>query len=111
MFMFFFFFLQINHRLNKVIALIRGAAVGNGPSLSLRFRFLIPMILRNVHSALGAKPLCELFVELRKCVFPPNKELLGVFIAYLSLRYIKPKCEINKAWTEEDLGMLFTSNF
>lgn len=94
----------MNQQLNVVVSLIRGAAVGNKPSLSLRFRFLLPMILRNTHSPIGARPLCDLFIELRKCVFPPHREQLGIFIAFLTLRYIKPKCEIDKAWTEEDLG-------
>lgn len=87
------------------MSLIRGAATGNGPSLSLRFRFLLPSILRNLQSPLAAKPLCDLFIELRKCVFPASRELLGVFIAHLTLRYAKPACEIDKAWAEEDLGV------
>lgn len=86
-----------------VISLIRGAAAGNGSSLSLRFRFLLPLILRNMKSPLAAEPLCALFMELRKCVFAPNKDLLGIFITYLTLRYVRPNCEINKAWMEEDL--------
>lgn len=64
------------------------------------------MILRNTQSALAAQSLCDLFVELRRCVFSSSREQLGVFIAFLTLRYVKPKCEINKAWTEEDLGQL-----
>lgn len=56
---------------------------------------------------MAAKPLCDLFVELRKCVFPASKDLLGIFIAHLTLRYVKPACEIEKAWTEEDLGAYF----
>lgn len=96
----------MNEQLNVVISLIRGAATGNGASLSLRFRFLLPMILRNMQSPLAAEPLRDLFIELRNCVDWKGKHLLGTLTAHLTLRYEQPKCELDNAWTEEELGTL-----
>ena len=100
---------QMHEQVNLVTALIRGAAVGNGPSLSLRFRTLLPVILRNTQSLLAAKPLCNLFIDLRKCVDWKHNDLLGLFIGHLTLRYEQPKCELDKAWTEEDIGRDFNT--
>jgi len=59
-----------------------------------------------MQSPLAAKSLHDLFIDLRKCVDWKNKELLGLFIAHLTLRYEHPQCQLDEAWTEEDIGLL-----
>lgn len=45
--------------------------------LSLYFRELLPVILRNLQSPLAAPYLSKLFISLRKCVFGTEQNAFG----------------------------------
>ena len=63
-------------------------------------------ILRALQSPLAAPALSKLYLELCNCAFSKTAVdiVLADLIAHTTLRLQKPKCDLDPAWEEEDLG-------
>ncbi|XP_044271833.1 eIF-2-alpha kinase activator GCN1 [Tribolium madens] len=84
--------------------MIRAAAKGNPLQLSLYFKDLLPYILSGLQSPLAAPYLSKLFTDLRCTVFTHQLETLGELIAFVTLRLLKPQCDIDANWEAENLN-------
>ncbi|XP_049938173.1 eIF-2-alpha kinase activator GCN1 [Schistocerca serialis cubense] len=94
---------ELNSNLIRVVSMIRATMEGNQTELSLYFRDLIPMILRNFPSPLAAPYLTKLFLDIRKCVFSGDLNHLGQLVGHVVLRLQSPQCDLDPAWEEEAL--------
>lgn len=96
----------------KCVSIICAAAKGNPVEFSLCFKDLLPSILQDVQSPLAAPYLTKLYIDLRKTVFHHDLNSLGELIAHVTLRLLKPQCDLDSAWEEEDLtkAMIRTVN-
>lgn len=103
---------QLNDTISKCTSLIEAVQKGNPLHLSFSFKNLLPILLQNLHSPLAAPYLTKLFVDLHHTVFSNDLLILGESIAYVTLRLLKPQCDIESAWEEEDLtkAMIRTMN-
>lgn len=84
--------------------MIRAAAKGNPLQLSLYFKDLLPYILAGLQSPLAAPYLSKLFTDLRSTVFTKQMETLGELIAFVTLRLLKPQCDLDVNWEAENLN-------
>ncbi|XP_066998088.2 stalled ribosome sensor GCN1 [Anabrus simplex] len=94
---------QLNKNITCAVSMINAVATGNGAKLSHYFKDLVPLILRGFNSPLAAPHLTSLFIELRRCVFENHLDRLGELIAHVTLRLLKPQCDLDPAWEEEEL--------
>lgn len=103
---FLFFFFQLKTKLKNAVSMLRGSIEGSPQYLSIRFRVIVPLIMKNLRSVLASNDLCDLFIKLRLCVFSASSknDVFGIFIAHLILRYQTPLCVLNKEWTAEDIS-------
>lgn len=85
------------------VSMIRAAAKGNPIQLSMYFKDLLPFILNDLQSPLAAPYLSKLFTDLRKTVFNQHLESLGELIAFVTLRVLKPQCDLDVNWEAENL--------
>lgn len=93
-------------RICEGVSMITAASRGASTELSVKFKDLIPCILRALQSPLAAPGLAKLYLELRNCAFTKTEVdvVLADLIAHTTLRLQKPKCSLNPAWEEEQLG-------
>lgn len=84
--------------------MIRAAAKGNPTKLSLYFKDLLPALLSCLQSPLAAPYLSKLFTDLRSTVFSNQNEKLGELIAFVTLRLLKPQCDLDINWEAENLN-------
>ncbi|KAK4875808.1 hypothetical protein RN001_012230 [Aquatica leii] len=94
---------ELNADITTCVSMIRSAVKGNPNELSLFFKDILPLILRNVHSPLAAPYVTKLYVDLHKIVFEKNCQSLGELVAHVTLRLLKPHCDLDSAWEQEDL--------
>ncbi|KAF5292015.1 hypothetical protein FQA39_LY14132 [Lamprigera yunnana] len=94
---------ELNTKIITCISLIRAASNGNSTELCLRFKDLLPLILQNVHSPLAAPHLTKLYVDLHKIVFDLHFQSLGQLVAHVTLRLLKPHCDLDPNWEQEEL--------
>ncbi|XP_057374386.1 stalled ribosome sensor GCN1-like [Daphnia carinata] len=80
------------------------SAIDNVPGvLSNQLTQLIPWMMRAMGSPVAAPLLQPLWIDLRKSVFEADMELLAKSIAHVSLRLVKPMCDLDPAWETESL--------
>ncbi|RZC38970.1 translational activator GCN1-like, partial [Asbolus verrucosus] len=94
----------LNTSIINCVSMVRAAAKGNPLQLSLYFKDLLPYILNGLQSPLAAPYLSKLFTDLRGTVFNHNLETLGELIAFVTLRLLKPQCDLDINWEAENLN-------
>lgn len=94
---------KMNAKVEKIVSAIRAVAKGNPQQLSYHYKDLIPVLLTYCKSPLAAPQLTDLFVSLRETVFEGRRLLLSDVIAHVTLRLLKPQCDLSSCWEEEDL--------
>ncbi|XP_046621828.1 eIF-2-alpha kinase activator GCN1 isoform X1 [Neodiprion virginianus] len=93
----------LNSKITEAVSMVNAAARGNGTELSLYFKDLLPSTLRNLGSPLAAPMLAELFIGLGNTVKIGNNATFPHLIAHVTLRQLKPQCDLNEAWEDEAL--------
>lgn len=83
--------------------MIRSAMKGNPFGLSFSLKHLLPAIIENFQSPLAAPYLTNLFIDLRKIVFPKDLNVFSELVAYVTIRLLQPQCDIDTNWEGEDL--------
>lgn len=89
--------------LTNTVSLIRASAKGHPVELSVFYRDLIPAVLGTLQSPLAAPLLTSLFVDLHETIFVNELKYIGNLIAHVSLRLLKPACDLDPLWEEENL--------
>lgn len=112
----------MNGEILTVFSMIKGIIAGNSLLVSQSLRYLLPSIISNLQSILAAPHLKYIFIDLAFCAFNSDEtkkikvlsknkngriKLSDSFIksiAYFTLRKLKPKCILDDAWLEENIG-------
>lgn len=94
---------ELHTTLINTISIIKASAKGNQDEICIYFRDLIPSVLQSLQSPLAAPLLTNLFIDLHKVVFTPTLHPLGDLISHVTLRLLKPACDLNPAWEEESV--------
>jgi HEAT repeat protein len=92
---------------STAIDLIQAMADSNPTAITIYINEVIFALINLFSSPLCAEKATKLFAELRKSIFNQNDSNLKRFgdsLAYLTLRQLKPFCEIDKEWTHENLS-------
>ncbi|KAI9565775.1 hypothetical protein GHT06_009568 [Daphnia sinensis] len=80
------------------------SAIDNVPAvLSNQLTQLIPWMMRAMGSPVAAPLLQPLWINLRKSVFEPDMDRLAKSVAHVTLRLVKPMCDLDSAWETESL--------
>ena len=79
---------------------------GAGLQVALKMQELVPSVVRALKSPLSASTLSELFVALRvpAFAFVPMSNVVIDRVTYTTLRLLKPKCPLDPAWEQQNLG-------
>ncbi|XP_050533442.1 eIF-2-alpha kinase activator GCN1 isoform X2 [Daktulosphaira vitifoliae] len=111
----------MNNEIISVVSMLNGIIIGNPLLVSQSLQYLLPGIISNLQSLIAAPLLKKVFIDLAFCAFNADEtkktknspkinngriKLSHSFIqsiAYLTLRKLKPKCQIDKNWLEEDI--------
>lgn len=114
----------MNEEILTLVSMMKGIIVGNSLLVSQSLRYLIPGIISNLQSIIAAPHLKKLFIDLAFCAFRAdetkktkvvskvNNNRIKLSdshinaIAHYTLRKLKPKCIIEDAWLEENIGKL-----
>ncbi|XP_031350613.1 eIF-2-alpha kinase activator GCN1-like [Photinus pyralis] len=94
---------ELNTVITNYVSMIRAASNGNPIEFSLYSKDLLPLILQNMHSPLSAPHLTKLYVDLHEVFFKKDLSGLGDLVAHVTLRLIKPHCDLDESWEQEDL--------
>ncbi|XP_008548705.1 eIF-2-alpha kinase activator GCN1 [Microplitis demolitor] len=92
-------------KITRVVSIVNGLSRGNPQELSLYFRELLPVLLKNLSSPLAAPTVSQLYLDLQKIVVlvSVKNAPLRDLVAHVTLRQQQPQCDLDPAWEEEEL--------
>ncbi|XP_030044919.1 eIF-2-alpha kinase activator GCN1, partial [Microcaecilia unicolor] len=95
--------LELDEKLKAVLALlnsvIKKAPLGLCQYIPVLIRSSMPLF----NSPLAAPQLRISFLSLADCVMPAWLKHLGTLVGHLTLRLLKPECELDESWCQEEL--------
>ncbi|KAG8146188.1 putative Translational activator GCN1-like protein [Naja naja] len=75
----------------------------NPPSLSQYIPALVGCFLPLLKSPLAAPRIKAPFLSLVSCVMPDHLKTFGTVASHVTLRMMKPECDLDESWCQEDL--------
>lgn len=94
---------KLNSEIIICVSMIKAGVGGNPTIFSMYFKDLLPVILNCLNSPLSAPSMCKLYLDLGECVFFGSKKLFGEILGNVTLRVLKPQCDLNPAWLKTTL--------
>lgn len=112
----------MNNEISILVSMMKGIIAGNPLLVSQSLRYLLPGIIFNLQSIIAAPLLKCVFIDLAFCAFNADEtkktkvvskvkngriKLSSSFIeaiAFYTLRKLKPKCILDDAWLQENIG-------
>ncbi|KAJ6659096.1 hypothetical protein lerEdw1_019399 [Lerista edwardsae] len=95
--------LQLDNELESMLGLLDAVLKRNPPGFSQYIPALIGSFLPLLKSPLAAPRIKAPFLSLSSCVMPARLKTFGVLVSHVTLRKIKPECELDESWCQEDL--------
>ncbi|XP_056628816.1 eIF-2-alpha kinase activator GCN1 isoform X1 [Triplophysa dalaica] len=81
------------------------ASVARRPSLIwIHLPEVVQVLLPLLQSPLAAPHVKEVFLNAGICLMPKELNSLAVLVGQVTLRQLKPECELDPAWAQEDLN-------
>uniref|UniRef100_A0A069DYI0 Putative translational activator gcn1 n=1 Tax=Panstrongylus megistus TaxID=65343 RepID=A0A069DYI0_9HEMI len=101
---------RAENKLIKAYHIIVSVCNGSSLQLALQFPSLIPLVVKGLNSPLCAGLLSKLYLYFRKPAFicVPVSNITVDRVANTTLRLLKPKCELDPAWEDQDIGKAMT---
>ena len=90
----------LNTSMEQSVSLLNTSLTAIGSVLSNHLTRLIPTLMRSMGSPVAAA-LYPLWINLRKCVFDSDEDILATGVAYVTQRLMKPQCDLDPAWETE----------
>lgn len=95
---------ELNTKIVACVSMIRSSAKGDPIIFSTYFKDLLPVLISNFNSPLAAPNVTKVYLELSECVFNGPQRLFGQLLGNVTLRVLKPQCDLDRAWEEEPLA-------
>uniref|UniRef100_A0A7N8Y6V6 GCN1 activator of EIF2AK4 n=1 Tax=Mastacembelus armatus TaxID=205130 RepID=A0A7N8Y6V6_9TELE len=64
---------------------------------------ILNVLMPLLQSPLAAPCIQQVFLDIGVCLMPKHLHCLAVLVGHVTLRLLKPECELDKAWGQEDL--------
>ncbi|XP_053558036.1 eIF-2-alpha kinase activator GCN1 [Bombina bombina] len=95
--------LELDADLENTLRLLDCVLKQNPYSLSQHVPALTRCILPLLKSPLAAPRVHSRFVALANCVMPGHLKSFGILVTHITLRLLKPECNLDAAWCQEEL--------
>ncbi|XP_076020781.1 stalled ribosome sensor GCN1 [Genypterus blacodes] len=94
---------ELDTELQSAVGLVE-AAMGEGPpQISKELPAVLQVLLPLLQSPLAAPRIQQLFLDIGVCLMPKHLHSLAVLVGHVTLRLLKPECDLDQAWEQEDL--------
>ncbi|XP_053135159.1 eIF-2-alpha kinase activator GCN1 [Hemicordylus capensis] len=94
---------ELDNELESMLGLLDAVLKRNPPGLSQYIPSLVDSFLPLLKSPLAAPRIKDPFLSLASCVMPPWLKTFGTLVSHVTLRKMKPECDLDESWCQEDL--------
>ncbi|KAI4899225.1 hypothetical protein NFI96_030703, partial [Prochilodus magdalenae] len=94
----------LNMELQCAMGLLEAAIARHPPQISWHLPGVLQALLPLMHSPLAAPHVQQAFLHTGTCLLPKELHHLALLVGHVTLRLLKPECDLDPAWAQEDLN-------
>uniref|UniRef100_A0A8C4JSD7 GCN1 activator of EIF2AK4 n=1 Tax=Dromaius novaehollandiae TaxID=8790 RepID=A0A8C4JSD7_DRONO len=94
---------ELDNELETALGLLDTVIKRKPPGLTQYIPGLIGSFLPLLRSPLAAPRIKDPFLSLASCVMPARLKTFGTLVSHVTLRLMKPECELDESWCQEEL--------
>ncbi|XP_074643687.1 stalled ribosome sensor GCN1-like [Tubulanus polymorphus] len=92
-------------KLSDVCAILSACLAGNAEQFGIYMPELLGDIMPLFKSPLAAPRVRDLYLDMKRAVFGEEYKVLGCLLSNVTLRLMKPQCQLDQWWTQEPLKL------
>uniref|UniRef100_A0A7N8WUD6 GCN1 activator of EIF2AK4 n=1 Tax=Mastacembelus armatus TaxID=205130 RepID=A0A7N8WUD6_9TELE len=89
--------------LQSVVGLLEATLIERPAHITRELPSVLQVLMPLLQSPLAAPCIQQVFLDIGVCLMPKHLHCLAVLVGHVTLRLLKPECELDKAWGQEDL--------
>ncbi|XP_035854644.1 eIF-2-alpha kinase activator GCN1 [Sander lucioperca] len=89
--------------LQGVVGLLEATLKERPPQITRELPAVLQVLIPLLQSPLAAPSIQQVFLDIVVCLMPKHFEFLAVLVGHVTLRLLKPECDLDEAWEQEDL--------
>ena len=93
----------LHFQIQQACSMLNSALDAIPPVLATHFTRLVPCLTRAMSSPVAAPTLSPFWIGLSRAVFDRDETILAAMVGHVTLRLVKPQCDLNVAWEAEPL--------
>ncbi|MEQ2174791.1 hypothetical protein GOODEAATRI_011465, partial [Goodea atripinnis] len=90
---------QLDVDLQSAVGLLEATLKAGPAQITRELPAVLQVLMPLLHSPLAAPRIQQVFLDIGVCLMPKHLHNLG----HVTLRLLKPECDLDQAWGEEDL--------
>ncbi|XP_026072938.1 eIF-2-alpha kinase activator GCN1-like [Carassius auratus] len=95
--------LELDLELQCAVSLLEAALARHPPLIWMHLPGVLQVILPLLQSPLAAPRIKQVFLHIGVTLMPKELHYLAVLVGHVTLRQLKPECDLDLAWAQEDL--------
>lgn len=93
----------LDMELQCAVGLLEAMMIERPPQISWQLPGVLQVLMPLLQSPLAAPRVQKVFLGIGVCLMPKELNNLAVLVGHVTLRLVRPECELDEAWGQEDL--------
>ncbi|CAG02489.1 unnamed protein product [Tetraodon nigroviridis] len=93
----------LDMEIQNTVGLLEAILIENPPQISRELPAVLQVLMPLLHSPLASPHIRQVFLDIGVCLMPRHLHHLAVLVGHVTLRLLKPACDLDEAWEQEDL--------
>uniref|UniRef100_A0A8C4NPU2 GCN1 activator of EIF2AK4 n=1 Tax=Dicentrarchus labrax TaxID=13489 RepID=A0A8C4NPU2_DICLA len=93
----------LDAELQSLVGLLEATLIERPPQITRELPAVLQVLTPLLQSPLAAPCIQQVFLDIGVCLMPKHLHHLAVLVGHVTLRLLKPECELDEAWGQEDL--------
>ncbi|XP_023197971.1 eIF-2-alpha kinase activator GCN1 isoform X2 [Xiphophorus maculatus] len=93
----------IDVELQSVVGLLEATLRARPPQITRELPAVLQVLMPLLQSPLAAPRIQQVFLDIGVSLMPKHLHNLAVLVGHVTLRLLKPECDLDQEWDEEDL--------
>ncbi|KAM6945032.1 stalled ribosome sensor GCN1 [Lycodopsis pacificus] len=89
--------------LQSVVGLLEATLLERPPQITRELPAVLQVLIPLLQSPLAAPCIQQVFLDIGVCLMPKHFHHLAMLVGHVTLRLLKPECDLDEAWEQEDL--------
>ncbi|XP_069022317.1 stalled ribosome sensor GCN1 [Embiotoca jacksoni] len=99
---------ELDVELQSVVGLVEAILQEKPAQITRELPTVLQVLMPLLQSPLAAPRIQQVFLDIGVCLMPKHLHFLAVLVGHVTLRLLKPECDLDEAWEQEELDTAAT---